>query len=207
MKKVENAKTKKEVVRIPPIELKTARITLVGVTPLLVHRKSEKMEKYLAERDQNAPKNKPAPRSPHQEYLDSMYKIPGKKNVYGIPASGVKLCAVSACRFIGGIKMTTALGAFHVVGDIGGLIPIEGGKPTMDERIVQIGKFGSKTPQLRYRGRWDKWHLNVTIRYNSAVISPEQLVHLYENAGFGVGLCEHRPEKKGNLGMFSVKRG
>lgn len=199
-------------VNIPPIDFRTVMITLVGETPLLVHKFSEKSKKEMDDKVQGKAKQKKAPRNPQAEYEASMYKMPGKKNAYGIPASGVKLCAVSACRFTDGMKMTQALGSFHVFEESGGLIQINSlngkkpAQPTMDERIVRIGNFGNKVPQTRYRGRFDDWSITFKVKYNARTITVEQLLNLYENAGFSVGLCEMRPEKKGNLGMFRVER-
>ena|SRR3990167_1382439 len=204
LKKTEN----KKVVTIPPIDFRTVRITLVGETPLLVHKFSEKSKREMDEKQQGAAKQKKAARDPNAEYRASLYIMPktGKKERYGMPASGLKLCAVSACRYTDGLKMTQALGSFHVTGDEGGLIEIVGDKPVMDDRIVRIGNFGSKVAQTRYRGRFDNWKVAFNVKYNARVISVEQLLNLYENAGFSVGLCEMRPEKKGSLGMFRVER-
>lgn len=145
-------------------------------------------------------------RDPVAEYKSSLYQMPGSKK-YGIPVGGVKNCAVSACRFIDGVPMTIAKGAFHVLDSTGtGLIPIDGDAPVMDERICRIGPFGKKTAITRFRGRFDKWSIKFKVQYNARVLSPAQLLNLYENAGFSIGLCEFRPEKSGSLGMFQVAR-
>lgn len=193
-------------VLIPPIEIKFAQITLKGITPLLVNQFAEKSKTEMREKGEKGAKRAREARNPEAEYKASLYRMPGQKNKYGIPTSGVKNCAVSACRFVDGIKMTQALGSFHVLDDGSGLIPIDGSAPVMDERICRIGPFGRKVAVNRYRGRFDEWNITFKIRYNARMISPGQLLNLFENAGFAVGLCEYRPEKKGNLGMFEVAK-
>lgn len=196
-----------EQIFVPPIDLKTAKITLQGTTPLLVNRFDEKSKTEMLEKQMKGAKRAKEARDPKREYEASLYRMPGLKNKYGIPVGGVKNCAVSACRFIEGVPMTIAKGAFHVLDETGtGLLPIDGSDPTMDERICRIGPFGKKTAITRYRGRFDKWKVSFTVQYNARVISPAQLLNLYENAGFSIGLCEFRPEKSGSLGMFQVAR-
>lgn len=192
-------------IKIPPIEFRTIRVTLDGISPLLVNKFSEKAKTEMAEKHSKKAKNKKGARDPVAEYKASLYLMPGKKTEYGMPTSGIKNCAVSSCRFIEGFPMTLARGAFHVLDDGSGLIKINNGKPVMDERIVRIGGF-KKVAMTRYRGRFDTWSVTFDIRYNSGVISAEQLLNLYENAGFSVGLCEFRPEKNGSYGMFNVRR-
>ena len=203
-KKVTKKKEEKQVA-IPPIALKKASITLIGTSPLMVNKFSEKSKREMEDKATKKAKNKKEYGTPEEQMKATLYAIPGKKNVYGVPASGVKNCAITATRYVDA-KGTVITGAFHVVDDIGGLIPIKGSKPVIDERIVRVGNFGNKKPCVRYRARFDKWELKFNVLYNSNVVSTEQLLHLYENAGFSVGLCEYRPEKKGNLGMFHVKR-
>lgn len=144
-------------------------------------------------------------RDPLAEVKAATYYLPDGS--YGVPASGLKNCAVSACRFIDGIKMTMAKGAFFVLEDADGLVKLTSKSPQVDERTVQIGPFGKKTKMVRFRPRFDNWSITFKVLYDPDSLSPEQLANLYERAGFSVGLCEYRPEKSGNMGMFSVKRG
>lgn len=162
----------------------------------------------MLEKQMKGAKRAKESRDPEAEFQASLYKIPGKKVSYGMPIGGLKNCAVSACRFIDGVAMTKATGAFHIIDENGsGLIEIDSKGPVLDERIVRIGPFGRKVAMTRFRGRFDQWSVTFNVIYNARIISPAQLLNLYENAGFSIGLCEFRPEKKGSLGMFKVARG
>ncbi len=205
-------KNKETEVKIPEMNVKMCELTLVGESPLLVHRFSEKAKREIEEKQQKKAKNAKVARDPHEEYLSSLYVMPGfkageKKARYGVPTGGVKNASVTACKFVDSFPMTRARGSFHVMDDGSGLIEIiSKGGPVLDERMVRIGGF-QKIATPRYRARFDDWKLKFKVRYNASMISPAQLVNLFENAGFAVGLCEHRPEKNGNLGMFKVQRG
>lgn len=198
-------KQEEQQVKIPGVNLKTARFTIEGTSPLLVNRFSEKAKQEIEDKQLGVAKQKKAFRKPEEEYQGSLYKVPGTKDVYGVPSNGLKLMAVSACKYVDGIAQTFCRGAFHVQPGVGGLTPIRG-KPVMDEGMVRIGPFGKKVAMPRYRGRFDRWEIDIEITYNANVISASQILNLYETSGFAVGLCEWRPEKNGSHGMFKVKR-
>lgn len=200
------AAKEEKVIKIPRLCLKTISITIVGISGLLVNRFDEKVKQQLEDDHQGKAKNKKTPATPDEEFRRSLYVIDEKKKIYGIPSGALKNCVVSACRYVDGIAMTTACGAFHVENGINGLIPIKSKGPEVDKRLVRVGPFGSKKPATRYRAIFHEWEATFQVTYNEGVITAEQLLNLYENAGFSVGICEFRPEKKGSLGMFRVKR-
>lgn len=204
-KETEQTETVREKLNIPPIKKAVASITIVGISPLLVNKFSEKSKTEMLEKQTKRAKGAKEARNPMAEVKAATYFMPNGK--YGIPASGLKNCAVSACRFIDGVKMTQAKGAFFVLEDADGLVEIKTkNKPSIDERIVAIGNFGSKTKMVRFRPRFDEWSCTFKVLFDPDLLSIEQLHNLYERAGFSVGLCEYRPEKSGSLGMFKVKR-
>lgn len=198
-------------ITIPRRNYKVATITLVGDTPLIVNKFSSKAKQEMFDKQTKKAKTARAAKDPEQCFRDSLYILSQSKGgeiVYGIPAGGLKKCAVSACRFVNGVKMTHAKGAFQVLADaLTNLVPINGSEPEMREDIVRIGNFGNKVADLRYRAMFREWKVKFAVKYDADLISAEQLANLYDVAGFSVGQCEWRTEKDGNFGMFHVERG
>jgi hypothetical protein len=190
-----------EAVTVPPLETGKVTFTVHGLSSLIVHRFGEKSRKQMEDNQQGVARHKKAPKVPEEEFRSSLYVINDKKGIYGFPASGFKKAMVSACRYAEGFTMTKALGSFHVMGD---LLQIKGPKPIMRTDVVRVGKFGSKTSDIRYRGEFKDWSIDVEILYNQRVVSKEILAHLLHLAGFSVGIGEWRPEKGGQFGMFAL---
>ncbi len=51
------------------------------------------------------------------------------------------------------------------------------------------------------------WSLKVPIDYDESYVSAGDLVEYIRRAGRSVGLCEWRPERGGEYGMFTIKEG
>jgi len=190
--------TKTEVVALAPLEIKAMKLKLVGDAPLICHAWSQKAKQEMLDKQMGkagAAKKKKA-KDPEQDFKDSLYVHPD--GGHGFPAVAFKAAAVSACRQ-GSLKMTVVRGAFHVVGE---LVKIDG-KPTMREDMVRVG---SGVADIRYRGEFKTWSCELVIRYNNT-LSAEQIVSLFEVAGFSVGIGEWRPEKSptGGYGLFHVE--
>jgi len=195
------AKTQEQAVKIAAIETQRGTVKIVGDTSLICNRfPPEQIEKIKNKGMRRSGQGKKT-RDLEAEFHESYYK--NGKN-YLFPATGLKKAAVSACRFIDGAKMTEIRGAFHVLGDF---ITLKGEEPIRREDIVPAGKR-SNGSTVAIRSEFKNWSIEIPVRYNVNAISVEQLVNLFNVAGFGVGIGAWRPECNGSFGMFHVaKRG
>jgi hypothetical protein len=184
-----------EQIELPRLEIRLLHIRLVGDAPLICHAWSAKAKKQMLDKQMKKAKGGKEAKDPERDYEDSLYRLPD--GGYGFPAIAFKAAAISACRFVDGIKMTEVRGAFHINGE---MIRING-EPTPREDMVRIA-LG--TADIRYRGQFEEWSADIPVRFNAAALSAEQIVNLFNVAGFGVGVGEWRPEKNGSYGLFHV---
>ncbi len=214
-------------VTIPAIETSMLEVEIVGTSPLIVNNFSEKSRNELLGRQMGVAKGKREKKNPFENFKGTFYVMPGKKfpktvlkrkttesdlgdswpyqkDTFGIPSPAIKNAMISACRFIDGVSMTLVTGAVHVSGF---LVPLKYSRVYMREDVVRVGNFPNKVADIRHRAMFTDWSIRVKIVFNSKIFKPEQIINLLENAGFHVGLCEWRPEKKGQYGMFTVGRG
>jgi hypothetical protein len=194
----------REFIDLPPPDIRVSTLRLVGDTPLISHRWSEKAKKEMLDKQMKRAKVAKAAKDPERDYLESLYPHPD--GGYGFPAIGFKNAAVTAVTQVSGLTKVLARGAFHVISDgrmADGteLIKIEG-EPTMREDMVRIAMG---TADIRYRGQFNEWSCVLRVRYNAGVIGGEMMANLFQHAGFSVGIGEWRPEKDGNFGMFHVE--
>ena len=171
-------------------------ITLSGTTPLIVHRFAEKARKEMLNKITGKARMKADPYDADQAYFDSLYLLPD--GTPGFPAVAFKAAAVNAANDAG-IQKVLARRAFHITG--GELVPIRG-EHRMREDMVRIAMG---TADVRHRAEFLEWEVTVPVTYNASIISLEQLVNLFNIAGFGVGVGEWRPERNGINGTWLVK--
>jgi hypothetical protein len=206
---------------LPQLQLKRAAVYVVGGigddeahdSEVICHAWSEKAKKMILDKQMQVAKggNKP-PKDPQQDFLDSLYAVDPetgekitltkdddlKQVEFGLKCLAFKKAAVSACRNVEGVTMTLARGAFHVLGEY---TRVYGDGPFIREDMVRIS---GNTTDIRYRGAFRNWWAKLIVQYNSGVITPEQMINLFNIAGFAVGVHEWRPERDGNFGMFHV---
>ena len=190
------------IIEIKPPNLQILELELFGTSPLICHAWSEKAKKQMLDKQMKKAVVGKEAKNPEQDFKDSLYPLPkpnGNGSEYGFPAVAFKAAAVRAASNLD-ITMVQARQMFHVLPDQGDLVEIDG-SPTMREDMVRLN---GKTADIRYRGEFKTWKTTLKIRYNADVISDEQVVNLFNLAGFSVGVGEWRPERNGSFGCFNL---
>lgn len=225
--------TKKEtVVTIKPIIDKTAVIRVIGDTPLIVHKWTEKMKRALPAGARAAElagiTDKKEYQTPMESFIESMYWINGKPTEYteeafmeavengaewGFRVESFKQAAIDAAYSKKWLPNKKGVkGLFFIkpdfIDDEGyQLVKIQGGPPTMREDIVILSGIG-RTPDLRWRGEFKNWYCDLTISYDAdGVYSLADIANMLQAGGRYNGVGEYRPEKDGQFGMFHVDTG
>ncbi|KQP61055.1 hypothetical protein ASF39_15375 [Methylobacterium sp. Leaf108] len=206
------AKKETTALEIPRLDVQLMEVTIVGDSPLIVHAWSVKAKREMLQKQMKKAKAGREAKDPKKDFEDSMYRM--EDGGYGFPSVGLKAAAVEAAMSVSGITKAAARRAFHVLGediDVEGafegvkmrqnLVRIEGGAPRMREDMVRVGMG---TADLRYRAEFSPWFAKVLVRFNAGLLSPEQIMNLFNTAGFSTGVGEWRPEKDGQYGMFHV---
>lgn len=181
-------------IELPPLELCTVALTLVGDSPLIVHAWSEKAKRQMLDKQMKRATKAKEAKDPEADYEACFYRT--ESGTYGFPAIGVKAAMVAAGRFTDA-KMTHLRGAFHIDQEILEII----GEPRPREDMVRVGMG---TADIRYRPEFPDWKILAPIKFNAAVISAEQVANLLNVAGFAIGIGEWRPERNGQYGRFHV---
>lgn len=184
------------VINIPPIDIKTYVFRIVGDSELIIHAWSEKAKRQMEIAQGGGARPKKEPKNPQEDYEGAFYRL--DDGTPAIRSISFKAAAVGASRQVEGLTMTYLRGAFHTVGE---LVAIEG-VPYMRTDMVRVGMG---TADIRYRPGFPEWAVNLVVRVNSRAITLEQLIHLFNQAGFSSGVGEWRPEKDGLCGMFHVE--
>jgi len=186
---------KSEVIDLPAMKIERLEITVIGDSPLITHKWSEKAKKAMLDKQMGKATQKKAPKDPEQDFADAIHR--DADGDYAFPTIGFKAAAVTACTSLDMTKVA-ARQTFHVDGEF---VKIMGGDPIMREDMVRVGQG---TADLRYRPEYTNWYATLKVTYNSSVMSAEQVINIFNVAGFGVGVGEWRPEKNGSNGRFHV---
>lgn len=210
-------KVTETVVEIPSLKLETAMIHVVGDTPLIMHKWSEKAKKEIRDKQMKKATSKKDAKDPVADFIDTLYWLEGEPEEktqeafekalangarFGFPATGFKQCAIMGAYRLGAdIKTTVAKAAIIIPCEY---IEIKGKAVTMREDMVKVGGI-SKVADIRYRAQIEDWEADIPIKFASNVMSLEQVINLFNLGGFACGVGEWRNERNGVFGSFHVE--
>lgn len=219
-----------EIVSLPKLDFRTVDIHVEGISPLIVHAWSAKAIKMMLDKQMKKAEKGREAKNPLEDFRGSLYTVPelkdGKKQ-WGVPAPAFKAAGVSAANVIE-LQMTKMRLAFHVqhycVPILADPLPKElwteydhqYEKELKDEHAAGISmrmdlvRLETGVADIRFRACWPKWKAVLQVEYNAGVISLEQLLMLFDAAGYSCGVCEWRPSapqcRSGEYGRFRVAR-
>jgi hypothetical protein len=200
--------------------IRSINVTLRGRngSPLVVHSFAEKAKQEIRDKQQKKAKKAKEERKPHEEFLAArcLFTNPGHKEpLECVPITAIKKSLISAATAFDDLTKVSLRQAIFV--DCLALpgapvVPIElydgtpakaRWDPILCEDAVTIG---INTRGLAYRPKYPEWQLRVRVEFNPRLLSEEQLFALIDQAGWGVGICEGRPERSSALGWGRFER-
>lgn len=204
-------------ITIPHIDIQYAHIHIVGDTPLIVHKWSEKAKKEMLDKQMKVAKTKGKDaKDPVADFIDTIYWLDGEPAEkteeafdeairngarIGFPATAFKACAINGSFWSGVLqKKTEVKAAFHIPCEF---VEIHG-KITPREDMVKVGGM-TKVADIRYRAQIADWWADIPIKYNAGCISLQNIANMLNLGGFACGVGEWRNEKNGVFGSFHVE--
>lgn len=176
-------------------------ISIMGLTPVIPHRWSEKSKRMMpGHPDGGTIKKAKGLRNPEEEANACLYKLDGG---LALPATGFKAAIVGACRFFENVSMVEAKQLLFIPG-VGSeqLVPIKGNKELRED----TPRNANGNADLRYRYYIHDWTAEITVRYMPLRITKASVIALVDAAGRG-GVGDWRPSApKSYTGTFGTWR-
>jgi len=191
-------------IQIDRIAAETIIVPIIGVTPLIAHRFSEKAKRQMLDAMQGR-KTPKQPKDPVAEFTAARYRFADGGD--GFPVIGFKSATVGGARFYQGVTMAALKQFMFFSGEIGNdgqmlaRIEYEGDDPIMREDVVRVNRGGT---DLRYRPIYMAWKTNLKVTYVTSSLTRQSVISLIDAGGMGVGVGEWRVEKDGDFGTYRI---
>lgn len=202
--------TESDIIRIRPIELEVIDVRVKGLSPLIQHAWDPKAQLAIEEKQQlktvgsrGGQRGRGAERKPKQEWHAARYLDEHGRDC--ARATQFKKATVSAALDLGLKKVALRSGIFVTSTEWRDLVPLEfvGKEPRLRMDMVRVGGYGG-TATPRYRPEYLDWGATIRIQFRHGKFSAEQIVNCINEAGFGIGIGDYRPERDGEYGRFEV---
>ncbi len=178
-------------------------------SPLVVHAFAEKAKQEIRDKQQKKAKRVKEERRPQEECEAAKYIDNGGREC--APITALKKAIISAATAFDDLTkvgIRQALFVDSIANPGSALVPIElyNGAPAKGIMREDAVTIGINTRGLTYRPEYKEWQLRIRVEYNARIVSTEQLIALIDHAGWGVGICEGRPERTSALGWGRFER-
>lgn len=190
-------------IKLEPVEREEIEIAIVGASPLIPHKWSEKSLRMMREAQSGAKaRAKRTAKVPEEEAEGALYRLPDGSP--GMPATAFKAAMVGAARLFQGVTMTSLKAAVFVFGEgADQLVQVEGDMTLRED----TPRNATGVADLRYRYAFWPWRATLRVEYLTAVVDKESVVALVDAAGNG-GVGDWRPSAPksltGTFGRFRV---
>lgn len=194
------------VLDIPMPQVGLLRARIIGTTPLILNRMSQKVwHELLAPKGRKTAADKAAnlKHDPIQEFRASPYIIEDESSetLIGILPSSFKKAMGTAALDTPGAKKAQIGRLVYIVS--GTYLEVYG-IPRVFMSITRSADI-NKTPDVRTRAIIPEWAAEVSIRYNKQILQQQSIANLLAAAGMYSGVGDWRQEKgSGSYGSFQL---
>lgn len=208
----------KNVIEIEQIEIKTARVKIVGDTDLILNKTNARYERECAAVSAGKAVVKEQPND-WEDILTSVrwdkpFPVPTQQLTsehYQYMIANAKPCisAFGLYKSFGDAVVrneidtyaTKIKNAVTVLSD-NDLIPVDFAEAFVEEKLMPLKKSGHTMAKLN---RFSGWSAEFTIRYTENVYSLNKILNIINLAGFGLGIGSGRPSWYGRYHIEDVK--
>ena len=196
-----------QTVKLERLQKAAVEIPIIGLTPVIPHKWSEKMIRMLpGHPDGDKAKKVKGPHKPEEEAEECLYKFDDGR--LGIKAVAFKAAIIGATRLFANLTLVETKTLVFVEGEFNKdgeeLIEIKYKKKILNEGLPRLP---NGSPDLRYRYFLYDWSAVLRVRYIPIRIERDSIVTLVDAAGLG-GVGDWRPSAPksltGSFGTFQV---
>lgn len=192
-------------IQIIEVQTSTITVAILGTTPLILNRLSEKTKHELllpSPKKTAADKASMLKHQPLAEFQASPVRLHDENapTLLAIPSTALKGAMRTAALDLPGAKKSQIGRLTYIAGEYIGVYGI----PEVFSTIVRSADI-NRTPDVRTRCIVPKWAAVASITFVRPIMREQAIANLVAAAGLTVGVGDFRPEKgAGNYGQFTV---
>jgi hypothetical protein len=209
--KLPAAKRVEQRVVITPPNFGVSVFNLIGVTPLMLNRFSEKAKTQMKNNQQEGEQARKGKKRSSRDFAADYEaaKYTSTEGWLGMPAGAFRTAMIDACRLCG-FKMTLAKMTVFIIADGADkfdatpLVRIYG-DPEMN---IGPARNADGSCDLRSRPLWKNWNVNLRVQYDADLFTTTDVTNLLLRVSVQVGVGEGRPYSRNSngkgFGLFRI---